>query len=218
MSRRTGPQKSDTSPGTLQDIVDSVEDSMVVIDCDYRIRLVNAAACRKLAPGGEPPEGQFCYRVLHNRKEPCRAPLWDCSLREVVKTGRAFSTVHPPSAEGEETYLKVTAYPLHDKEGNVRAVVELRRDVTAERELEAQVLRRHQHLVSLNQISSAASGNLDLNGVLKVALDNITPDDVFFGRKEDIFAERQETRRITIRSRKVYNPMLREVRTHSLNG
>jgi transposase InsO family protein len=50
------------------------------------------------------------------------------------------------------------------------------------------------------------------------ALDNVTPADVYFGKKEDILAERQETRRTTLRSRKVYNRMLREARTHSLNG
>ena len=50
------------------------------------------------------------------------------------------------------------------------------------------------------------------------ALDNVTPADVYFGRKEDILAERQETKRITIRSRKVYNRMLREARAPSLNG
>jgi len=50
------------------------------------------------------------------------------------------------------------------------------------------------------------------------ALDNVTPADVYFGRKEDILAERQETKRSTIRSRKVYNHMLREARTHSLSG
>ena len=50
------------------------------------------------------------------------------------------------------------------------------------------------------------------------ALDNVTPADVYFGRKEDILAERQETKRVTIRSRKVYNRMLREARTPSFNG
>jgi putative transposase len=50
------------------------------------------------------------------------------------------------------------------------------------------------------------------------ALDNVTPADVYFGRKQDILAERQKTKRITISSRKVYNRMLREAKTHSLNG
>jgi len=50
------------------------------------------------------------------------------------------------------------------------------------------------------------------------ALENVTPADVYFGRKEDILAERQKTKSVTIRSRKVYNRMLREAITHSLNG
>jgi len=81
--------------------------------------------------------------------------------------------IHPVRTLGADTYLKVTAYPLRDSHGNTKAVVELRRDVTAERELEIQILRRHHQLSALSHISSAVSGLQDLDGILRITLDNV---------------------------------------------
>jgi signal transduction histidine kinase len=74
---------------------------------------------------------------------------------------------------GTDTYLKITAFPLRDDDGNVTAVVELKRDVTAERELESQLLRRHHQLLALSQISSAISGLRDLDTILRITLDSV---------------------------------------------
>jgi len=53
------------------------------------------------------------------------------------------------------------------------AVVELRRDVTAERELESQILRRHYQLSTLSRISSVVTGLQDLDTILRNALDSV---------------------------------------------
>jgi GAF domain-containing protein len=74
---------------------------------------------------------------------------------------------------GTDTYLKITALPLRDGNGNVTAIVELRRDVTAERELESQLLRRHHQLLALSHISSAISGLQDLDTILRITLDDV---------------------------------------------
>jgi signal transduction histidine kinase len=71
------------------------------------------------------------------------------------------------------SYIKVTLYPLRDSQGNINAFVELRKDVTAERELENQILKRHHHLHALNRISSATSGLWDLDAILNIALDTV---------------------------------------------
>jgi len=83
------------------------------------------------------------------------------------------TVIQPITRHGVQGYVKITAYPLRDKHGNVSAIVELRRDVTAERELETQILRRHHQLLALNHISSAVSGLHDLDTILKTALDNV---------------------------------------------
>ncbi len=158
---------------TLQNIVDSVEDELLVIDGDYRVKFANSVVRGRLQKGDKSPIGRLCYEALHDRDKPCSAPLWGCPLRKVFETGSMTTVIHPAHSRGLDTYLKITAYPLRDSHGNLRAMVELRRDVTAERELEAQILRRHHQLLALSHISSAVSGLQDLDAILRIALDNV---------------------------------------------
>jgi len=43
------------------------------------------------------------------------------------------------------------------------------------------------------------------------ALDNVTPANVYFGRKDDILTRRKEANRKTLQARKEYNRKLREL-------
>jgi len=158
---------------TLQDIADGVEDELLVIDRQYRVRFANSAVRGRYQKGAESPIGRLCYEVLYGRDRPCAAPLWDCPLQEVLESGKTTTVSHPARISGADMYLKITAYPLRDSDGNTKAVVELRRDVTAVRELEGQTLRRHDELLALSRVSAALSGLWDLDAILRVALDNV---------------------------------------------
>ncbi len=156
-----------------QDLVDAIEDELLVIDSKYRVRFVNSAVRRRFQKGAKSPIGRLCYEVLHDRDKPCSAPLWRCPLIEVLQSGSMATVIHPDRILGADRYLKITAYPLRDSYGKTKAMVELRRDVSAERELETQILRRHHQLLVLSRISSAVSGLRDLDAILKIALDNV---------------------------------------------
>ena len=158
---------------TPQDLVDGLEDELLVIDSEYRVRFANLAVRDRFQKGAESPIGRLCYEVFHDRDRPCSAPLWDCPLREVLRKGSATTVIHSHRILGADRYLKITAYPLRDRDGNIKFVVEMRRDVSAERELETQILRRHHQLLALSRISSAVSGLWDLDAILRVALDNV---------------------------------------------
>ena len=157
----------------LQEIIDAVEDELLVVDLEYRARFANAAILSRYHKKNDSPIGEFCYKIFQNRDSPCHETLWDCPLQEVLESGKMLTVVQPVTHHGVQGYVKITAYPLRDKQGNTRAIVELRRDVTAERELETQILRRHHQLLALNHISSAVSGLHDLDTILKTALDNV---------------------------------------------
>jgi len=175
-SRRTPIERIARNAGldtTLQDIVDAIEDEFLVIDSEYRVRFVNSAVRGRLQKAAESPIGRLCYEVFHDRDRPCSAPLWDCPLRKVLESGTMTTVIHPVRTFGADTYLKITAYPLRDNYGNTKAVAELRRDVTAERELESQILRRHHQLLVLSRVSSAMSGLWDLDAILRIALDSV---------------------------------------------
>lgn len=70
-------------------------------------------------------------------------------------------------------HIKFTMYPIKDRHGNVATTVCLRRDVTAEKELEKEILTRHHQLLALSRISSAVSGLWHLDEILNVALDTV---------------------------------------------
>jgi signal transduction histidine kinase len=157
----------------LQDIIDAVEDELTVIDQNYHVRFANNAVLSRFQDKQESPIGKFCYQVFQNRDRPCGEPLWDCPLQWVLLNGDTLTVIHPHNNSGVNNYVKITAYPLKDKQGNTEAIVELRKDVTAERELETQILKRHHQLIALTRISSAVSGLQDLDTILKTAFDNV---------------------------------------------
>ena len=160
----------------LQDVVDGIEDKLFVIDREYRVNFANLAMKRTL-PEGKPFIGNLCYEVFEGRNNPCSFPLWKCPLAKVLQSDEPATIISPDHAVGTETtskrYIKITLYPLRDNQGDIKAFVELRKDVTAERELENQILRRHHHLQALNRISLATSGLWDLDAILNIALDTV---------------------------------------------
>ena len=157
----------------LQDLVDSVEDELIIIDSEHRVQFANSVVRGRFPEGDASLVGMLCYEVFQDRDSPCSAPLWNCPLMEVMQTGSAATVIHPEPALGIERYVKITTYPLRDSRGNIKYIAELRRDVTAERALETQILRRHHQLLALSHIASAVSGLWDLDAILKVALDNV---------------------------------------------
>jgi signal transduction histidine kinase len=158
---------------SLQDVIDAVEDELLVIDRNYHVLFANAAVLRRYREKDESPIGKLCYQVFQDRDRPCHEPSWECPLRQILDGGGTTTVIYLEKTQAVTSYVKITAYPLRDKQGNTEAVVELRRDVTAERELEMQILRRHHQLLALTQISSAVSGVHDLDTILKIALDTV---------------------------------------------
>jgi signal transduction histidine kinase len=161
---------------SFQDVVDGIEDKLFVIDKEYHVILANLAMKRGL-PTDKPFIGKFCYEVFEGRNNPCSFPLWKCPLAKVLQSGEPATIISADRVLVTETrhgrYVKVTLHALKDSQGNINAFVEVRKDVTAERELENQILRRHHHLHALNRISSATSGLRDLDAILNIALDTV---------------------------------------------
>lgn len=185
----------------LWDVMDSLEDELLVVDSQYRVRLANLTLRRKLAKGAKLPIGKHCYEVFHGRQKPCTAPLWECPLRKVLQGGGATVIIHPDLTLGAGTmsnrYTKLTMYPLRDSHGNVDAAVELRRDVTAERELEKEILKRRHHLDALSRVSCAVSGLRSLDAILDVGLGTVL--DIINGSIGGILLSDEETETLSYR-------------------
>ena len=159
----------------LQEFINSLEDELFIVDKDYHIKFVNSAAMQKLAGRVDSPIGRLCYEVFEARDSPCSSPLWLCPIIRVLQSGKTTVIVHPRYPISSDVisneHMRIAMHPLKDSRGNISAVAELRRDVTAEKEMEHQILKRHHHLQALSRISSATSGLRNLNSILNVCLD-----------------------------------------------
>jgi signal transduction histidine kinase len=197
----------------LQEVLSGVEDELLVIDSDYRIRFANLAAQLKLAQESV-LIGKPCYQVLHGRDKPCNSPLWECPLRKVLDSGTKVGILHPLHNHHTTRYIKVTAFPLQAKLGDVKAIVEIRRDVTAERNLEMQIVRWHHQLLTLSHISSAVSILHNLDAVLSTALDDIL--ELISGAVGGILLLDEKTKTLYYRVQRGLSPQFTEDRRIAL--
>jgi PAS domain-containing protein len=85
---------------TPRDLVDCIEDDLLVIDSEHRVRFANAAICGRFGKAVESVVGQLCYEVFHDRDTPCSPPLWDCPLERVLQNRCVSRTVHPTRIHG----------------------------------------------------------------------------------------------------------------------
>jgi signal transduction histidine kinase len=158
---------------SLRDLLDGIEDEVLFIDKEHKIRFVNTTARGRFRKEIKSPIGRPCYQVLYDREKPCALPLWECPLNKVLESGGIITVIHPSHNLGNDTFLKISAYPVHDSNGDIKGIVELRRDVTSSKELENQILRQHHELLSLSRVSAALSGLWDLDAILRVALNSV---------------------------------------------
>ncbi len=159
----------------FQEILDCVEDELLVIDRDRRLILANTAARRRLGleKDANLSPGRHCYEVLQGRETPCNYPLWECPLEKVLDRGGGVTVLQPTHQEGATRYVSITLCPLRHGVDDKEAVIEVRRDVTAERDLEAHIVRQRHQLLTLNHISNAVSLFHNLDGILNIALEDI---------------------------------------------
>jgi len=159
----------------LQAIIDSLEDELLVIDRDYRIIQANEAVLIRHGKRREEVIGRYCYEISHGVPERCHPPHHECPIKAVWETGKPARVTHAHvyyvKGEKRERYLDIIASPITDSQGNVTAVTELMRDVTAAKELESKIAEAQRNLLALNTIASVVSQSLDLDTVLSSALD-----------------------------------------------
>ncbi len=151
----------------LETIVNGIKDHMMVIDLDYKIVEVNRALLEMVGLQREEVVGKHCYEVSHHLKEPCTSPDHPCPLKDTVVTGKAASAIHIHfDKDGRETYLHVVCHPLFDEAGQIRAVVDLSRDIT--QEISRTRMLHEDKIASLGKLSASVVHEINnpLTGIL----------------------------------------------------
>jgi two-component system NtrC family sensor kinase len=126
------------SQNRLQALFDGAPDAISITDRDYRISMLNKTGLSWYKRPLEEFTGKACYQAFQGRSDRCP----NCPAEESFRTGQpAFREKASLVADGTKHYLQLFAFPLRDRSGAIVEVVEYTKDVTAERNLQQQIIQ-----------------------------------------------------------------------------
>jgi PAS domain S-box-containing protein len=163
----------DTQRQELQAILDAVDDEIVVLDRELRVVAANEAFRRSSGRPGVEIEGRPCGEA--SSVSGCGVDAGDaCPVARVFATGRLHKGILTRiDPEGGERTMEVHASPLRDRDGAVDLVVEVRRDISERRQLEAS-LAHSERLASLGLLASGLSHEINNPlGVIATSVDGL---------------------------------------------
>jgi PAS domain S-box-containing protein len=146
----------------LESVINSIEDEIVVVDRSFRIVTANNAYLINCARRKEDIIGQPCFMISHDSMIPCNQSLVEkCPARATFERGLVNKLLHRfMDKDGNEKYVEIYCYPLRDEAGQVFQAIEVRRDITERRYLEAH-LSHSERLASLGLLASGLSHEIN---------------------------------------------------------
>lgn len=148
-------------------VLESISDGVSIQATDMRIIWANAAH-RKVY--GDDIVGRFCYEAYENQSEPCLG----CPCREAMESDKtAFATRTGIDKEGRSWWADIAATPLMNADGKVIAVVEVVRNASERKLLEAAADRRQREVSALATLTAKLSALLSRKAAMQEALSYI---------------------------------------------
>jgi PAS domain S-box-containing protein len=127
----------ETTRAFLQSIIDGVTESIMVIDRDYRIRLMNKTASKLHGMDLTLTNSILCYQISHQVDKPCHGEEHPCPLKQVLESKQPVTLVHRHKrADGTEYVIEIGASPILGNDGEVTGIIEVGRDITEKLRLE----------------------------------------------------------------------------------
>jgi two-component system NtrC family sensor kinase len=145
----------------LQAILDATDDEIVVLDRERRVVAANRAYRDRSGRREVEVVGHLC-RELPPAHGPClENEPGGCPVGKVFETGQHHwgVTTHV-GPDGKERAIEIHGSPLRDRDGVVTHAVEVRRDISERRQMEA-TLAHSERLVSLGLLASGLSHEIN---------------------------------------------------------
>ncbi|MEW8296048.1 MAG: EAL domain-containing protein [Candidatus Thiodiazotropha sp.] len=137
----------------LQSVIDSISDSVMVIDRELRIQLMNQSVKSRLRDFHVKPGKISHYFDLPFVSAPAGGNLiQDCPVHRVLQVGKQASAIlsRPVSkARSSLSKVEVIASPLLNPDGSLRGVIEVARDITEHLDLLEEVRQQKDDLQHL---------------------------------------------------------------------
>ena len=180
-------------------IASSVEEMIMVIDSDFRIKWANK---RLKVAYGPYVKGRYCYEVTHHLDKPCNFPDDACLIEDVKKTNKSKSVIHTHfDKNNKPIYTEVYASPLLDEEGNPTGdFIHTSRNVTdktrAQKELEEaytelkaiqEKLLSAEKMASLGKLSAGIAH--EINNPIGYVISNLSSLEKYIARLLPMFSK-----------------------------
>jgi two-component system NtrC family sensor kinase len=145
----------------LQAILDATDDEIVVLDRDRRVVAANRAYRDRPERRDVDVVGHLCREIPLGHGPCLENEPGGCPVRKVFETGQHHwgVTTHL-DPRGNERVLEIHGSPLRDPEGAITHAVEVRRDISERRQMEA-TLAHSERLVSLGLLASGLSHEIN---------------------------------------------------------
>ncbi|MBW2186701.1 MAG: EAL domain-containing protein [Deltaproteobacteria bacterium] len=126
----------------FQDITNSMDEVLILIDRDMNVQFMNSASLLAYGVEEQGYRGVPCYQLLWQRSELCV----NCPAADVLRDGNVGRAMrYMPDGK----IFARSIYPVHDHAGNITACAVLATDVT-QQEIHLQELTRYEQILSTN--------------------------------------------------------------------
>ncbi len=131
----------------LQSVINSVGDSIMVIDKNYHVSLMNDMAKAMMDKTViSDPEHPRCYEAMHQRTTPCQNDGYHCPLQDVINHKKSLTTMHTRfDKQGRKIHMQFNIVPLFDEQGNVHSIIESGHDITKLTEAQKNLQHQAEH-------------------------------------------------------------------------
>jgi PAS domain S-box-containing protein len=147
----------------LEAVIAAIADGITLQDRDFRVIYQNAN--HRERQGSH--LGEYCYRAYQHRDDICPG----CLLVKAFEDGMVHRRETTAPTGSGEIFLEVTASPVQDAHGRIIAGIEVVRDITVRKKMEAEMLK-NQKLESLGVLAGGIAH--DFNNLLTSILGSVS--------------------------------------------
>jgi two-component system cell cycle sensor histidine kinase/response regulator CckA len=147
------------SEGFLDDVIESIQDGISVLNPDLTIRHTNSVM-KEWYKQNLPLLGKKCHICYHNQQTPCDP----CPTLRCLQSGQTEREVVPGLPGSPVEWVELFCFPIKDKEtGRITGAVEFVRDITMAKRLEGHLY----HAQKMQAVGTLAGGIAhDFNNLL----------------------------------------------------